>query len=182
MPSSGCDKSGRRMGISILGNQQDIVGVELLATSLLVQTDRAMLAHGRRTSRTAAFRRSFVVSYAQRIGERLRAASEGALADSGRAHELLPGASRARRTCQGVAGSAVSGDHAACSTGVGRAGLGTGSSCCRFGSTRRPPCRDPVTGCQADREFLPARIICVTRYRLTPSRRAISSGRMPCSL
>lgn len=86
----------QRLGFTtIMGAEQDIAVVELLATSLLVQADRAMLAHGRRstqwgTSRTAAFRRSFLASYAQRIGERLRAASEDALADTGRAHELLP--------------------------------------------------------------------------------------------
>ena len=80
---------------TIVGAPHDLEGVELLATSLLVQADRAMLSHGRRTtrwgtSRTASFRRSFLTLYAHRIGERLTAASEGAMAQTGRAGELVP--------------------------------------------------------------------------------------------
>lgn len=55
--------------------------MELLTTSLLVQADVAMLAAGRQVSydgasRTASFRRSFLMAYAQRIGERLQEADD----------------------------------------------------------------------------------------------------------
>ncbi|SFR22741.1 hypothetical protein SAMN04488564_106343 [Lentzea waywayandensis] len=54
----------------------DLEITELLATSLLVQATRAMVAEGSQatragTSRTRSFRQSFPVSYATRIGERL---------------------------------------------------------------------------------------------------------------
>lgn len=71
--------------ITIVGDGADIEVVELLATSLLVQANRAMLAAGRQTgsgqARTRSFRHSFLVSYALRIGERLTAASSTAAAD-----------------------------------------------------------------------------------------------------
>ena len=64
---------------TVLGFEADIDFVEVLYTSLLVQATSAMVAtgsqidrHGR--SRTRSFRQSFLVSYAERIGERLRAA------------------------------------------------------------------------------------------------------------
>lgn len=71
---------------SLVGDPADLDDVEMLATSLLVQADAAMLRHGRQAnragmSRTRAFRQSFLLSYATRIGERLRAAGETALAD-----------------------------------------------------------------------------------------------------
>lgn len=64
---------------TVLGAMDDLELVELLATSLLVQANRAMLAHGRRVSRhgqsrTRSFRQSFLISYAMRIGERLQEA------------------------------------------------------------------------------------------------------------
>jgi hypothetical protein len=62
------------LGFSTLfGFDADIDGVELLYTSLLVQANKAMArdepAKGR--ARVKAFRRSFLVAYAVRIGERL---------------------------------------------------------------------------------------------------------------
>ena len=70
--------------VTIVGADADMETVELLATSLLVQANRAMLAAGRQASgqaRTRSFRQSFLVSYAVRIGERLAAASSTATAD-----------------------------------------------------------------------------------------------------
>jgi hypothetical protein len=80
---------------TVIGEPADLDAVELLATSLLVQANTAMLRHGRQvavdgSSRTAAFRRSFLMSYALRIGERLESAREGAVAASGHSGELVP--------------------------------------------------------------------------------------------
>jgi hypothetical protein len=59
---------------TILGFDADIDGVELLYTSLLVQANKAMArdepAKGK--ARVKAFRRSFLIAYAVRIGERMR--------------------------------------------------------------------------------------------------------------
>jgi hypothetical protein len=62
--------------VTVIGFPADLDAVELLFTSLLVQANTAMVraggkrdAYGR--SRTRAFRQSFLVSYAIRIGERL---------------------------------------------------------------------------------------------------------------
>ncbi len=81
--------------VSLVGDPHDLDAVELLATSLLVQADTAMLRHGRQmdrsgTSRTRAFRRAFLISFAQRIGERLRAVGESALAETPDRDRLLP--------------------------------------------------------------------------------------------
>ena len=62
--------------VTVVGAETDLDLVELLATSLLVQASRAMLAAGRQVggrgnSRTRSFRQSFLVAYATRIGERL---------------------------------------------------------------------------------------------------------------
>ncbi|MQA63983.1 MAG: DUF2786 domain-containing protein [Actinophytocola sp.] len=71
--------------VALVGEEMDLEITELLATSLLVQATRAMVAEGSQTtftgtSRTRSFRRSFLISYAVRIGERL--------ADAGtRAHD-----------------------------------------------------------------------------------------------
>ena len=83
--------------VTVIGFPADLDAVELLFTSLLVQANSAMLragakrdAYGR--SRTRAFRQSFLVSYAIRIGERLseatgqaeqQAAAEQAAASAG---------------------------------------------------------------------------------------------------
>ena len=78
--------------VTLLGDPRDLADVELLSTSLLVQADTAMLRQGRQqpgggTSRS--FRQSFLISYANRIGERLRASAETALAETDR-ERLLP--------------------------------------------------------------------------------------------
>jgi uncharacterized protein DUF2786 len=69
--------------MTVIGEETDTEIVEVLTTSLLVQAGRAMLAAGGRVdrrgqSRTKSFRQSFLVSYAQRIGERLTEAAAGA--------------------------------------------------------------------------------------------------------
>jgi Protein of unknown function (DUF2786) len=67
----------RELGlVTVIGFPADLDAVELLFTSLLVQANSALLrAGGKRDaagrSRTKAFRQSFLVSYAIRIGERL---------------------------------------------------------------------------------------------------------------
>jgi hypothetical protein len=74
----------RELGfVTVVGERTDTDIVEVLTTSLLVQADRAMLAAGRRVdrrgqSRTKSFRQSFLISYAQRVGERLTAAAADA--------------------------------------------------------------------------------------------------------
>ncbi|WP_238158131.1 DUF2786 domain-containing protein [Kribbella voronezhensis] len=83
--------------VTIVGAELDLQLTELLSTSLLVQANRAMLAAGkhfgrRGESRTRSFRQSFLMAYAQRIGERLQATTEATRAavpeaDAGR---LLP--------------------------------------------------------------------------------------------
>jgi len=80
---------------TVIGSSDDLDGVELLATSLLVQADTAMLRCGRHTdrrgmSRTTSFRRSFLVAYASRIGERLRAATAAAADQVPGAGALVP--------------------------------------------------------------------------------------------
>ncbi|BCJ45004.1 hypothetical protein GCM10010168_84220 [Actinoplanes ianthinogenes] len=74
---------------TIFGFDADIDAVELLYTSLLVQANRAMTrdepAKGR--ARVKAFRRSFLIAYAARIGERLRQAADREYAGHG---DLLP--------------------------------------------------------------------------------------------
>jgi Protein of unknown function (DUF2786) len=68
---------------TVIGFPADLDVVQLLFTSLLVQANAAMLRAGSRQdaygrSRTRAFRQSFLVSYAIRIGERLSEAAEHA--------------------------------------------------------------------------------------------------------
>jgi hypothetical protein len=68
---------------TVVGFDADLDAVELLFTSLLVQASSAMLHAGSRQdaygrSRTRAFRQSFLVAYAIRIGERLSQAAEHA--------------------------------------------------------------------------------------------------------
>jgi hypothetical protein len=81
--------------VSLIGQARDVDGSELLITSLLVQADRAMLRHGRSEdrygrSRTTSFRRSFLISYASRIGERLQQAADSTVAASTRRTEVVP--------------------------------------------------------------------------------------------
>ncbi|MBW4720706.1 DUF2786 domain-containing protein [Saccharothrix obliqua] len=67
--------------VALVGEELDLEIVELLSASLLVQATRAMVAAGDKArkgaeSRSLAFRKSFLLSYAHRIGERLKAANE----------------------------------------------------------------------------------------------------------
>lgn len=77
--------------VTVVGHPADLDTVELLTTSLLVQAGRAMAGAGS-GARTRSFRHAFLLSYATRIGERLReagqAAEAAAHAESGDA--LLP--------------------------------------------------------------------------------------------
>jgi len=74
----------RELGlVTVIGFPADLDAVELLFTSLLVQANSAMLRAGAKRdslgrSRTRAFRQSFLVSYAIRIGERLSEAADHA--------------------------------------------------------------------------------------------------------
>jgi len=66
---------------TVFGFGGDVQATELLYTSLLVQADTAMRAAGSvrdraGRSRTRSFRRSFLLGFATRIGERLRAATD----------------------------------------------------------------------------------------------------------
>lgn len=83
-------------GVStVVGDSSDLVAVELLVTSLLVQGNGSMLRHGRAVdargaSRTRSFRQSFLTSFAIRIGQRLRETFDEVLAESGESAGLLP--------------------------------------------------------------------------------------------
>lgn len=83
-----------RLGfVTVIGCETDLDLVELLTTSLLVQANRAMLSAGRRGTaeeRSRTYRQSFLVAYAQRIGERLDAASASVTAEVERDGRLLP--------------------------------------------------------------------------------------------
>ena len=73
--------------MTVVGFPADLNAVELLFTSLLVQANTAMLRAGGKKdefgrSRTRAFRQSFLVSYAIRIGERLEEATAHATAEA----------------------------------------------------------------------------------------------------
>ncbi len=81
--------------VTVLGRETDLQLVELLVTSLLVQASREMLRAGRQVtaygrSTTRSYRHSFLVSYAVRIGERLRAATQTARDSVDDAERLLP--------------------------------------------------------------------------------------------
>lgn len=70
---------------SVLGHTDDLAVVELLFTSLLVQAQKSMAESGKgqlgRRTRSASFRSSFLLAYADRIGERLEGANASAFAD-----------------------------------------------------------------------------------------------------
>ncbi|WP_405136217.1 DUF2786 domain-containing protein [Nocardia sp. NBC_01388] len=81
--------------MTIVGDDTDLDAVELLSTSLLVQATRAMIASGNREARSdearsRTFRKSFLVAYASRIGERLEAATAATIAESVEPERLLP--------------------------------------------------------------------------------------------
>ncbi|HVE46433.1 MAG TPA: DUF2786 domain-containing protein [Acidimicrobiales bacterium] len=69
---------------TVFGHPGDVDSVELLHNSLLTQATAAMLAAGRSDARlrTRSFRGSFILSFAQRIGERLREVTEDAIDDA----------------------------------------------------------------------------------------------------
>lgn len=78
--------------VTVLGTPVDVDQVEMLFTSLLIQATRAMAEAGARRAgsfdRSASFRRSFLMAYAVRIGERLTETSAAATASYG--SELVP--------------------------------------------------------------------------------------------
>ena len=78
--------------VTVLGTPVDVDQVEMLFTSLLIQATRAMAEAGARGAesfdRSASFRRSFLMAYALRIGERLTETSAAAAASYGA--ELVP--------------------------------------------------------------------------------------------
>lgn len=79
--------------VSIVGMPIDLDLCELLFTSLLVQASHAMTeAGGDRTKRSPSFRRSFLLAFATRIGERLAMAREQASRDASTQYgkELVP--------------------------------------------------------------------------------------------
>jgi hypothetical protein len=76
---------------AVFGYPADLEFVEVLYTSLLVQATSAMAAAGPQVdgagrSRTRSFRQAFLLSYAARIGERLRAAGKAAEAEAVEVH------------------------------------------------------------------------------------------------
>lgn len=81
----------------LFGYAADLDAVEVLFTSLLLQATTALSAAGSRRdvwgrSRTRSFRHAFLLAYAQRIGERLAAATEETVAevDADRGGGLVP--------------------------------------------------------------------------------------------
>jgi hypothetical protein len=89
----------KNLGMSaVIGFPADLNAVELLFTSLLVQANTAMVRAGAKQdrygrSRTRAFRQSFLLSYAIRIGERLAGATgdaERQVAAESPGRNLLP--------------------------------------------------------------------------------------------
>ncbi len=78
--------------VTVLGTPVDVDQVEMLFTSLSIQATRAMAEAGTRRAgsfdRSASFRRSFLMAYAVRIGERLTETSAAAAASYGT--ELVP--------------------------------------------------------------------------------------------
>ena len=83
---------------TVFGHAGDLESVELLYTSLLLQATAGVVSArpsaGRRlaASQVAAYRRSWLLSFAQRVGERLEAASAATVAEASQAHgrNVLP--------------------------------------------------------------------------------------------
>lgn len=86
----------QRLGFcTVVGDPLDLDAVELLVTSLLVQATSSMLRHGQQVdtwgvSRTRSFRQSFLLAFANRIGERLHATAQAAVRESVEQERLLP--------------------------------------------------------------------------------------------
>ncbi|EFQ84095.1 hypothetical protein HMPREF0063_10811 [Aeromicrobium marinum DSM 15272] len=79
--------------VTVVGVPTDLDQVEMLFTSTLVQATRAMTHAGQAADsapvdRSSSFRKSFLVAYAQRIGQRLTVTAEEATASYGSA--LVP--------------------------------------------------------------------------------------------
>jgi hypothetical protein len=92
---------------TVVGFGADLDAVEVLFTSLLVQANSAMLRAGSARdvygrSRTRAFRQSFLVSYAIRIGERLAEATEHATREAAAEQEAAAGAAAASESAGGT--------------------------------------------------------------------------------
>jgi hypothetical protein len=79
---------------TVFGDEADLDAVELLFTSLLVQSARAMIAASppgaASAGRTRSFRQSFLVAFASRIGDRLQEVVAEAVQESGHSGDLLP--------------------------------------------------------------------------------------------
>lgn len=78
---------------TVVGFPVDLEAVELLFTSLLIQATAAMLRAGvDGDTRSRAYRHAFLVSYAGRIGQRLREAAAAVVAEATAAHgaSVLP--------------------------------------------------------------------------------------------
>jgi Protein of unknown function (DUF2786) len=81
--------------VTLVGLPADLRAVELMYTSLLLQSSRAMADAGRTagaSARTVRFRRAFLLAYAGRIGERLAQARDEATTAASRAAgtDLVP--------------------------------------------------------------------------------------------
>jgi hypothetical protein len=81
--------------VTLVGDPGDLDAVELLSTSLLVQANAAMLRHGGQvdqygTSRTRAFRATFLVAFGHRIAQRLTEADAAAVTEDPARDRLLP--------------------------------------------------------------------------------------------
>jgi hypothetical protein len=94
----------RELGlVTVIGFPADLDAVELLFTSLLVQANTAMLRTGGKRdgagrSRTRAFRQSFLLAYAVRIGERLSEAADHAEQEAVAEQRAVGGATDAGST------------------------------------------------------------------------------------
>lgn len=80
-----------RLGIAnVVGVRDDVAAVELLFTSLLLQAARALTVaegpSGRRPPGIRSFRRSFLLGFAHRIGERLQVARRQATSEAAAEH------------------------------------------------------------------------------------------------
>jgi hypothetical protein len=81
--------------VTLVGASPDLDAVDLLTTSLLTQAEIAMRRHRDQvswdgSSRTKSFRRAFLLSFAARIGQRLREAESVAIDEAGGRDRLLP--------------------------------------------------------------------------------------------
>jgi hypothetical protein len=87
--------------VTVIGDERDLVATELVLTSLLVQAGRAM-AHGSKQvgGQKRSYRQSFLVAYAQRVGERLQDVSEQVAVEVGGSALVLVRAAQDERVEQ----------------------------------------------------------------------------------